>query len=92
MILAPLEEGLENVQLGSVIVAHDLVEGAMLVSEPTACSIEALLGIEELTAIVSAVIDDPELILTVSVLALPAVAALCVGFPALAHHGLVLVS
>ena len=98
MVLTALEERLDRVQLGGVVVAHDLVIVAMLVSEHAAASIHALLGRVEGATIFSPEFvvagrpEDCEFFLAVSVLALPTVAALFADRPVLAHLGLVLVS
>lgn len=47
LVLAVLEEGLGGVQLGGVVMAHDLAEVAMLVSETAAISMIAIFVREE---------------------------------------------
>ena len=96
MVFGVGEEGLENVQVGRVVVPVELLVVAMLVSEHAAAAVHALLrvvegptifGLELLVILAHGSIG--ELLLAVGKAALGLVAALCCLNPVLAEFGLV---
>ena len=90
------EEGLKNVELGSVVVSMELLIGAVLMSEHAASTIHALLGVVEGPAVLALellIVSPPgsncELVLAVGKSALVLVAALSCLNPVLAQLSLV---
>lgn len=94
LVLGSLVKALNGVELDLVVVAHDLVEVTVLVSEHAAVAIHATLILEEGSAIFSSslgnLLEDIKFVFTVRKLAFIAVSALVFLDPVRAHLGLVL--